>query len=203
MNNAIVDDFGFFMKGKSYLDRNAFVAYLTQTDHNIKTLSYEDYRRDNKLPKKEDIDNLAKPVIDYFASYDGTNEFVNNIKNLVANEYIEIKYFNIVKYANKVYKDYLNYLKTNEDNGLEDECFTIRNIWLERKYWDRTYSYHGVETYVYRMYDEDNHLIEMSTSSTKDYLSMTGKKVLCKIKKTYSSRNGRVTVIKNLKESIQ
>ena len=204
MNNASIDDFGFFMKGKTFIQRDNLLAYLTQTKNVLAKLSYQDFRhevKDKDVLKNKDLDSLigaVSAILDYYKSYNGNNEFINNIKHIVENEYIELKHFNIVKYAYKVYEDYVHYLKINDSKGLENETFQIRKIWLEKEYLDRTYSYYGIKTYVYRMYDESNNLIEMITSSTKNFLDYQGQKVKCKVKGKYKSIHGLTTKITHL-----
>lgn len=197
-----LDDLFFIKKGNSrYFDTRALIAFLLDYKGSLDILTYTDFAKASKeyyKEEKEYSDSVNK-IIKYFETFKTTNNFRDMVCTLTKEEYVDIKHFNIVKYAVKIYHDYIHFVDVNKINsGLENENFIIKKIWLEREYVDRRFSYYGIKTRIFKILDNDNNIIELETSSKKDFVSYIDKEVKCKIKGQYKSRLGMVTRVTNL-----
>ena len=190
----------FSFKGKTmYSVDSIILAYIHTKNQPKSNFDATDwFNKNSKELTEEDYDTLAL-VKEHILTAKPRNAFLHNIAVYIEEEYIDYKGVNFVKWAYKVYKDAVNYALANNSSGLTNNNFVITKIWLEREYCDRTYSYYGTDKKVYRMYDENNNLIEYETSSDKDFASYINQKVSCKIKTQYNSKKGKVTKITNLK----
>ena len=198
-------DLGWFPTSNgNYFSSEKVVLVMIHSKRNPKDKSYEidELWQLYKDEINDDDYKMLEKVKAYFENYKATNVFINNIKVLLNEHYVSKSEINIVKWAFQVYKNNVLYNEINNTNGLTNESFTIKNIWLEREYNDRRYSYYGTYKYVWRIIDENENLIEYETTSDKDFKELLGFVVKCKIKGQYNSKNGKVTKITNLKKII-
>lgn len=192
-----------YVNGQYYNTIELLLVYI-HIDHNPKNhINFDPFEwyKENKVLINEKDREIAKKVIEWYKEVEPKNEFIHNIKILISQDWVKYKQTNILKYAYQVYKDSINYEELNNTEGLTQEEFTIKKIWVEDTGVDYSYSYYGNSYVKYRMYDENNNLIEFITSSAKSFLDLINKKVKCKIKKQYNSKLGKVTLVTRIKIS--
>ena len=189
---------GLFSFGKSsgyYTETIALVYIMTNQNPKDRKFDYSDWLKAHRNDiTKEAKDTYAK-MVEFYATFEPKTIFENNVKMAVLNGCADTPSY--AKWAYKIYLDMLRYA-SSPSTKLEDEQFTIKEIWVDSEGREYMYDYRGTPYKVYRLYTTNNNLVEFKTSSTKDFLSYTGREVKCKIKSSYSSRKGEVTVIKNL-----
>lgn len=197
-----IDDLFLFRDGNcKFFETRALIAFLLEYKGSLDILTYTDFAEKLRVYCKEDKEHSKEvdKILEYFENFKANNAFRDSVRVLVKEKYTDIKNFNIVKYAVKIYHDYIHFIDVNEQNsGLENENFFIKKMWLEREYLDKTYSYYGIRMKVFKIIDKNDHIIEFTTSSKKDFMEYVSKEVKCKIKGQYKSRLGMVTKVTRL-----
>ena len=185
-----------FGNRSGYSTRAIVLAYIS-TNTNPKDRKFEplDWYKDNSRAISKEASAKYDEVVTFFTTFEPKTGFENNVKMAVLNGYADNPSF--AKWAYKIYVDMSKYA-SNPSTALDVEQFIIKEIWVDSEGREYMYDYRGTPYKVYRLYTTNNNLVEFKTSSTKDFLSYAGKEVKCKIKYSYDSRKGQVTVIKNL-----
>lgn len=154
------------------------------------TYEFKDLIRNN-----ERVEEIEK-IIEFYKNLETSNDFEFKVRTLVLEEIVERKHINLLKWAYKIYQ---NHQIKVSSNGLNSDTFIVKKIEVAKKYCDTRYSYYGVDKIVYRIIDENDNIIEYDTARELKTDELLDQKVSCKIKKSYDSRLGKITTIKNLK----
>ena len=196
-----------------YMNTKDFIMYLSILN---KKFGYKFNWYDKVKENKQNIINeiksnndkyekLYKDIINFYKNYNGNNNFISNIKNLILKESVNLsKFGNILLYTIKCYLDDISYKdkinEINKQDEFKDDKFTIKSYILEKTSYVGYYSWdkHLVNKYIIKT--DDNFTLEWDTSKTLDD-SYIGKTLKCKIKSVYNSVNkGKVTVVTNCRE---
>jgi hypothetical protein len=154
--------------------------------NHIKTFNFSNY----STKTIENASEIYVNVINYYKNYNGYNEFINNVKNLVLdNKWFNIKYINLMKWSYQLYLQNLNYLKEENDKRIK---FIIKSI-----------KFNGTRTYpfVYSQYEimdkNDNKYIYNTSNILMELDSYIDTEVSAKI---HSILKNGTTKIKSLKK---
>lgn len=142
----------------------------------------------------DEVDN----IIEWYKNFKGINDFQINIKNLVLNKYLNLKYINYFKYVYKIYIDSKNYKPVKNSQVIDYTKTTIKEIEMVKS---KIYSYgyrNQVETKIYRIIDINDNVLQYETSSEKNFKN--GDTISYKIKGNYESKKyGIVNKISHVK----
>lgn len=197
-------DDGFFLCGQAleYFNVKKLINGILFKNPNLKLLKTSNMTHDfsgvGEHPEYNDC-------VNYLLNAEFTNEFTQNIQTILRDAlehqegYAKTQFFNIMKYAVKVYRDGLLRRNAFNQEGLTSDTFTIKQIYLKEKTWTERGYHNYIDIFIYRAIDENNNLIEIR--STKDNLTeLINKTVKCNILGNFVSKDGKVTKVNRIKE---
>ena len=140
--------------------------------------------------------SLVDAIIEWYENNNVYGDFQENVKSLVLNEYMPIRYINIFKYAYKIYNDAVNYVPQQRSKVTTYTETTIREVELSNSH---NYRYYGndVSTNVYRIIDVKGNVFEYETSREIDF--QPGDKIRFKYKENkYLKQNNPLNQSTNI-----
>lgn len=137
----------------------------------------------------------ATTILQFYKTFKPYNEFTQNLKNLAISDHLDLKYFNLFKYAPKIYETAKNYIPAY--NSKKSSC---ENIIIEKIYSRDKTEYDHYTWYKYILIDQHGTAFEIGTSKGQFFTEKQQVSFKRTPEKDYTSRLfGYVNKIKNLK----